>query len=157
MLGRGQASNDMATRSGRPSRLARYECQYRLNPIDALAPQGDGAALPPPFCMTIFPAMIFQDAIFWNRADSANDETLVRRRFWRKCRRVAARLPFAEELLAAYYCAFDRNTPLHVKAALVGTLAYFVLPADLVPDFLPVLGYADDAASLAATMRLVAA
>ncbi len=111
--------------------------------------------------MTIFSAMIFQGATFWNRADTAadadSDETLVRRDFWRKCRRVAAQLPFAGELLAAYYCAFDRNTPLHVKAALVATLAYFVLPADLIPDFLPGLGYADDAASLAATMRLVAA
>jgi uncharacterized membrane protein YkvA (DUF1232 family) len=101
--------------------------------------------------------MIFQDATFWNRSDTDSDETLVRRGFWRKCRRVAARLPFAEDLLAAYYCAFDRDTPLHVKAALVATLAYFVLPTDLIPDFLPGLGYADDAASLAATMRLVAA
>jgi uncharacterized membrane protein YkvA (DUF1232 family) len=107
--------------------------------------------------MTIFSAMSFQGATFWNRSDTEADETLVRRGFWRKCRRVAAKLPFAEELLAAYYCAFDRSTPLHVKAALVATLAYFVLPADLIPDFLPGLGYADDAASLAATMRLVAA
>ncbi len=114
-------------------------------------------ALPPPLSMTIFSAMIFQDAIFWNRSDPANDETLVRRGFWRKCQRLAAQLPFAGELLAAYYCAFDRDTPLHVKTALVGTLAYFVLPADLVPDFLPALGFADDAASLAATLRLVAA
>ena len=106
--------------------------------------------------MTIFPAMIFQHALFWDRSDPANDETLVRRGFWRKCRRVAAQLPFASDLLAAYYCAFDRNTPLHVKTALVATLAYFVLPADLVPDFLPALGFADDAASLAATLRLVA-
>jgi uncharacterized membrane protein YkvA (DUF1232 family) len=113
--------------------------------------------LPLPFSVTIFSAMIFQDATFWNRSDSAAEETLVKRGFWRKCRRVAAKLPFAEELLAAYYCAFDRSTPLHVKAALIGTLAYFVLPTDLVPDFLPALGYVDDAASLAATMRLVAA
>ena len=101
--------------------------------------------------------MIFQQAAFWNRPDTATEESVVRRSFWRKCRRVAARLPFAEELLAAYYCAFDRATPLHVKTALIGTLAYFVMPADLVPDFLPALGYADDAASLAATLRLVAA
>jgi uncharacterized membrane protein YkvA (DUF1232 family) len=107
--------------------------------------------------MTIFPDMMFQHAAFWNRTESAGQETLVRRSFWRKCRRVAARLPFADQLLAAYYCAFDRNTPLHVKTALVATLAYFVLPADVVPDFLPALGYADDAASLAATLRLVSA
>lgn len=107
--------------------------------------------------MAIFPVMIFQDAAFWNRFSTDNEESFVRRGFWRKTRRVAARLPFSNELLAAYYCAFDRDTPLHVKTALVGTLAYFVLPADVVPDVLPALGYADDAASLAATLRLVAA
>ena len=100
--------------------------------------------------------MIFQGTAFWTRPE-ASEESLVRRSFWRKAQRVAARLPFSGELLAAYYCAFDRDTPLHVKSALVGTLAYFVLPADLVPDILPALGYADDAASLAATLRLVAA
>lgn len=100
--------------------------------------------------------MILQDALFWRRPDPQGDEALVKRSFWRKCRRVAARLPFAEDLLAAYYCAFDRNTPLYVKSALLATLAYFVLPTDVVPDFLPALGYADDAASLAATLKLVA-
>jgi len=43
-----------------------------------------------------------------------------------------------------------------VKAALLGALAYFVLPIDLIPDILPVLGYADDAAVLATALRLVA-
>ena len=69
---------------------------------------------------------------------------------------LAARLPFAEDLIAAHYCAFDRQTPLRVKAALVGALAYFVLPADVIPDVLPLIGYTDDAAVLAATIRLVA-
>lgn len=101
--------------------------------------------------------MMFQQAAFWNRPETAGDETLVKRSFWRKCRRVAAKLPFAGELLAAYYCAFDRSTPLHVKTALIGTLAYFVIPADLVPDFIPALGFTDDVASLAATLRLVTA
>ncbi len=61
---------------------------------------------------------------------AARDEARVRRGFWSKAKRVAARLPFAEDLLAAYYCAFDRTTPLQVKAALLGALAYFVLPFD---------------------------
>ena len=65
-------------------------------------------------------------------------------------------LPFAEDLLSAYYCAFDRTTPIQVKAALLGALAYFVLPVDLIPDILPILGYADDAAVLATALRLVA-
>jgi uncharacterized membrane protein YkvA (DUF1232 family) len=100
----------------------------------------------------------------WNEAECsapdaarfARDEEAVRRGFWKKARRVAAGLPFAEDLLAAYYCAFDRETPMQVKAALVGALAYFVLPFDFVPDVLPVLGFADDAAVLATALRLVA-
>ena len=72
------------------------------------------------------------------------------------CKRFAARLPFAEDLLAAYYCAFDRDTPFQVKAALVGALAYFVLPFDAMPDVMPLLGFADDAAILATALRMVA-
>ena len=80
----------------------------------------------------------------------------VRREFWRKARRVAARLPFAEDLLAACYCAFDRATPMQVKAALVAALAYFVLPLDAVPDMLPVIGFTDDATVLLTALRMVA-
>jgi uncharacterized membrane protein YkvA (DUF1232 family) len=86
----------------------------------------------------------------------AADERDLQQKFWRKLRRLAARLPFAEDLIAAHYCAFDRQTPLRVKAALVGALAYFVLPADVIPDVLPLIGYTDDAAVLAAAIRLVA-
>jgi uncharacterized membrane protein YkvA (DUF1232 family) len=86
---------------------------------------------------------------------SKRDEERVRRGFWPKLKRVAAKLPFAEDLLAAYYAAFDRQTPLQVKAALLGALAYFVLPADTMPDILPMLGYTDDALVLVTAIRLV--
>jgi uncharacterized membrane protein YkvA (DUF1232 family) len=85
----------------------------------------------------------------------AEDERVVRAGFWVKVKRQAAKLPFAEDLLAAYYCAFDRETPLQVRAVLLGALAYFVLPFDAIPDMLPVLGFTDDAAVLAAAMKLV--
>jgi len=65
-------------------------------------------------------------------------------------------LPFAEDLVAAYFCAFDRETPRHVQAALIGALAYFVLPFDIIPDMMPLLGFTDDAAVLATALRLVA-
>src|SRR4051812_28366402 len=87
----------------------------------------------------------------------AQDQDSLRRRFWRKLKRVAAHLPFAEDLVAAYYCAFDRQTPRHVQAALLGAIAYFVLPFDFVPDMLPILGFTDDAAVLATAIRTVAA
>ena len=44
----------------------------------------------------------------------------------------------------------------HVQAALLGAIAYFVLPFDFMPDVLPVLGFTDDAAVLATAIRTVA-
>ena len=96
--------------------------------------------------------MAFASAAFWRRHD---DESTLRQRFWRKLPRVFARIPFAEDLLAAYYCAFDRATPRRVQLALIGAIAYFVLPVDAIPDWLPVVGYTDDAAVLYATLKLV--
>jgi hypothetical protein len=66
----------------------------------------------------------------------AKDRESVRKRFWFKLKRVVARLPFAEDLLAAYYCAFDKQTPRHVQATLLGGIAYFILPFDFIPDML---------------------
>ena len=86
----------------------------------------------------------------------ARDRDSVRRRVWIKLKKVAAGLPFVEDLLAAYYCAFDKETPRHVQVTLLGALAYFILPFDFIPDMLPVLGFTDDAAVLATAIRLVA-
>src|SRR4029079_11722426 len=86
----------------------------------------------------------------------AQDRETVRRRCWIKFKQVVAHLPFAEDLLAAYYCAFDRQTPRHVQASLLGAIAYFILPFDFVPDVMPVLGFPDDAAVLATAIRMVA-
>jgi uncharacterized membrane protein YkvA (DUF1232 family) len=100
--------------------------------------------------------MAFARTAFWRQDNSASGEETLRRRFWRKLATVAARIPFAEDLLAAYYCAFDRATPLGVKATLVGAIAYFVLPADVIPDVMPLIGFTDDAAVLTAALRMVA-
>ena len=100
--------------------------------------------------------MAFARAAFWRQDKSESGDEALRRKFWRKLRGVIARIPFAEDLLAAYYCAFDRATPLHVKATLVGAIAYFILPMDAIPDVLPVIGFTDDAAVLATALRLVA-
>jgi uncharacterized membrane protein YkvA (DUF1232 family) len=100
--------------------------------------------------------MAFARTAFWRRdgAGTRNPRSL-RRDFWRKLGGVAVRIPFAEDLLAAYYCAFDRATPRHVQLTLIGAIAYFVLPADTIPDMLPVLGFTDDAAVLATAIKLV--
>jgi uncharacterized membrane protein YkvA (DUF1232 family) len=99
----------------------------------------------------------WDDLLGRSAAEFAREADMVRRRFWGKAKRFAAQLPFIEDLLTAYYCAFDRGTPFQVKAALVGALAYFILPYDFMPDMLPVLGFADDAAVLATALRMVAA
>jgi uncharacterized membrane protein YkvA (DUF1232 family) len=100
--------------------------------------------------------MAFEYTAPSNEVALVRERDRVRRGFWSKVRRVAAQLPFVEDLLTAYYCAFDRDTPREVQAALIGALAYFILPFDIIPDVLPVIGYTDDAAVLAAAIRLVA-
>jgi uncharacterized membrane protein YkvA (DUF1232 family) len=87
---------------------------------------------------------------------ATRDETGVKRKFWEKLRRVGGRIPFAEDLVAAFYCATDPSTPSRVKLILMGAIAYFVLPTDAVTDFLPLIGFADDAAVLAAAITQVA-
>lgn len=83
------------------------------------------------------------------------DEARVKARFFPKLARVLARVPFAEDLAAAYYCAFDSATPLRARAILVGALAYFILPADLVPDIVLGLGFTDDLAVLLTAFNVV--
>lgn len=77
------------------------------------------------------------------------------REFWKKLRRVLAHVPFAEDLVAAYHCACDRETPAYVRTVLFGAVAYFILPVDMVPDIVAGLGFTDDASVLIAAMAAV--
>ncbi|MCB8819084.1 YkvA family protein [Microvirga rosea] len=89
------------------------------------------------------------------RRETGGDEG-VARKFWAKLKRVGGKIPFAEDLVAAFYCATDSGTPKRVRLILMGAIAYFILPTDAVSDFLPLLGFADDAAVLAAAITQVA-
>ncbi len=84
------------------------------------------------------------------------NQKTVKKSFWRKFGRVASLIPFATELLSAYYCSIDPETPVRVRAILVAALAYFILPADLIPDFIIGLGFSDDATVLTAAIGIVA-
>ncbi len=88
--------------------------------------------------------------------DAETQSRLVETGFWQKLRRLAARLPFAEDLLAAWYASRDPATPRSVKLGLTAALAYFILPFDTVPDWIAALGYGDDFAVLVAAMKLAA-
>lgn len=85
----------------------------------------------------------------------ARNRRTVDKNFWKKLLRMAGRVPFAEELAAAYFCATDPLTPTRVKAILIAALAYFVIPTDAIPDFVAGLGFTDDAAVLATAIGLV--
>ena len=86
----------------------------------------------------------------------AEDRGRVEAGFWAKVRKTLGQVPFVEEAVAAYYCAIDRDTPLQVKAIIMGALAYFVLPIDMIPDFIATMGFVDDAAVFYAALRVVA-
>ena len=83
------------------------------------------------------------------------NEERVSRGFWPKLRRVVRRIPFAADLLSAYYCARDPETPAPAKALMMAALAYFVLPTDAIPDVIAGIGFTDDAAVLATVLALL--
>jgi len=99
--------------------------------------------------------MASQELTVFQRDKMRRDQRRVEDGFWRKLRRNAGRLPFVDQLLAAYFCAIDPRTPLQAKAILFGAIAYFVLPFDVIPDFIAGLGFTDDAAVLAAAVRSI--
>ena len=80
------------------------------------------------------------------------NETRVREGFWPKMGRVAARIPFAGQVVSVYYAARDPQTPMAAKGIMMGALAYFVLPVDAIPDVLAGIGFTDDAAVITAVL-----
>lgn len=85
------------------------------------------------------------------------NETRVRRGFWPKIRRTAARIPFADQVLSVWYAARDPETPTAAKGLMLAALAYFVLPTDAIPDIFAVVGFTDDAAVFAALLATMGA
>lgn len=83
------------------------------------------------------------------------DRTRVERDFWQKLKATCRKIPFIDDVVSVYYCAIDPATPLQVKAILFGALAYFIMPFDVLPDIMPLLGFGDDAAVLYAAIRSV--
>jgi uncharacterized membrane protein YkvA (DUF1232 family) len=100
------------------------------------------------------PEVDFDERKIYLPAVMARNERIVRHGFWRRLREVAAKVPFAEDLGAAYYCVRDPSTPVAVKAMLLAALAYFVLPFDFIPAFFIALGLAGDAAVVVGVVRM---
>ncbi len=83
------------------------------------------------------------------------DKRLVMRDFAQKLKSNIGKIPFADDVTASFYCAMDGKSPAFVKAVLFGALAYFIMPADVIPDFIAGLGFTDDASVLIAAMTTV--
>lgn len=79
--------------------------------------------------------------------------------FWATLRRRAAQAGrrLVETALVLYHCLRDPETPSQVRVVILGALGYLILPADLVPDLIPGVGFADDLATLAAAFSMVMA
>ena len=57
--------------------------------------------------------------------------------------------------LILFYEISDPSVPVSQKGILIGALGYLLLPLDLIPDFIPIAGYADDFTALIAAYRTV--
>jgi uncharacterized membrane protein YkvA (DUF1232 family) len=75
--------------------------------------------------------------------------------FWPKLLKLAGRIPFAEDLAAAYFCVIDPTTPGRVRGVLLAALAWFVLPAAVMPEFVVVLGFTNEIAVTAIAVRMI--
>lgn len=76
---------------------------------------------------------------------------------WKKIGEVAkmAGLRVIYYVLLLYYSLQSDSVTLKEKALIIGALGYFILPVDLVPDFIIGLGYGDDAAALVAVVKML--
>ncbi|MFN3547375.1 MAG: YkvA family protein [Mesorhizobium sp.] len=88
-------------------------------------------------------------------AEQRKREKRVREGLWRTARRAAGQIPFMDEVVAGYFCALDNRTPSRVRGTLFAALAYFVLPLDVLPDFILGLGFTDDMSVLLAALGTI--
>ena len=67
----------------------------------------------------------------------------------------SARVKFAADVRALYHFMRDPRAPAQGKIVAIGALLYFILPIDLVPDVIPLVGFADDAAVIASAVAFL--
>lgn len=105
-----------------------------------------------------------------NTAEGPIDETELKSRikgygkeysdesFWDKVKTVGkkAGVKVVYAALLLFYTLKDADVPPWAKSVIIGALAYFIAPIDLIPDFIPVVGFADDFGTLLAAVAVVA-
>lgn len=77
--------------------------------------------------------------------------------FWKKLRRMASQVgaKVLYPALQLYYLMQSPTVPVKAKSLIIGALGYLILPADLMPDFIPALGFTDDLTALLLAFRTV--
>ena len=87
--------------------------------------------------------------------EQSQQEAKLRVKFWPTLKKAMAQLPFSEDIVAAYFCTLDQKTPNHVRGILLAALAYFILPVDLIPDFIAGIGFGDDIAVITIALSML--
>jgi len=77
--------------------------------------------------------------------------------FWKKLKGFAGKAGIKVVYLALllYYMLVDEAVELKSKLTIVAALGYFVFPFDLIPDFLPIIGFTDDLSVLMIATSIV--
>ncbi len=77
--------------------------------------------------------------------------------FWQKVKDFAGRIGRGTltKAMELYHVAMSKDTPVLAKAIALGSLGYLIMPLDAIPDILPGVGLADDAAALAAAATAI--
>ena len=60
----------------------------------------------------------------------------------------------AKPALEVLEMAIDPLTPTNVRISLIASLAYLIMPLDLLPDFMPIVGFSDDFVALTAVLSI---
>lgn len=76
--------------------------------------------------------------------------------FWNKIKKNAAQIgvKIIYQALQLYYVTKQPNCPTKVKVGIYGVLGYLISPIDVISDFIPLMGYTDDASVIAAAIVL---
>ena len=73
--------------------------------------------------------------------------------FWKVLGKAGQKV--VEKALLLYYIMKSPKTPTRSKTIILGALGYLILPIDLIPDAIPILGFSDDLTALIAAIAAV--
>jgi len=96
-----------------------------------------------------FPVKIDNISSFESRYDE--------NKFWKKIRNIAQKTgaTVLRPILTLYYTLQDGDVPIKEKVYIIGALGYFIIPTDVIPDFIVGLGYTDDLAVIAILLKQI--